>query len=484
MFSGSRVLVVDDESQIREGLAHSLSDLGFDVTQAGTGEEALAIIKSNPDLEFLLTDYRMPGMDGLELLRESKKISPELSVVLMTAYGSVNHAIEAIQNGADNYLCKPFSFKDLEKIIVKNEEEQNSNAAHLLTKDSGLKKILAKAERAAKSMTPILIEGPSGTGKELLARQIHDWSERKNKAWVAINCAALPAGLLESELFGFERGAFTGANEKRLGKFELADGGTLLLDEIGELDLLLQAKLLRVLQENEVDRIGSRKPQKINVRIIATTNRNLESLVRKGLFREDLYFRLYGVRFTLPALRDRPEDIEFLADEFLSRQRKVQNRDLFFSAGLMDKLKSYQWMGNVRELEKAVERAAVLSETGRIEWDHFEIQDCRDLRDENSTHFAPVTLNDTNRSIKVMEKEIILQALSEHQGNRTHTAKALGMSLRTLRHKLKQYREEAEDLSAAGQVLPSKNLQCSSHDAPLFIKSTENSVGEKLALKE
>ncbi len=218
MFSGSRILVVDDEAQIREGLAHSLSDLGFDVAQAGTGEEALAIIKSNPDLQFLVTDYRMPGMDGLELLRESKKISPDLSVVLMTAYGSVNHAIEAIQNGADNYLCKPFSFKDLEKIIVKNEEEQTSNAAHLFTRDSGLKKILTKAERAAKSMTPILIEGPSGTGKELLARQIHEWSERKNKAWVAINCAALPAGLLESELFGFERGAFTGANEKRLGR--------------------------------------------------------------------------------------------------------------------------------------------------------------------------------------------------------------------------------------------------------------------------
>ena len=191
-----------------------------------------------------------------------------------------------------------------------------------------------------------------------------------------------------------------------------------------------------------------------------------------------------GMAALFDAFDEKKRVLEFLADEFLSRQRKVQNRDLFFSAGLMDKLKSYQWMGNVRELEKAVERAAVLSETGRIEWDHFEIQDCRDLRDENSTHLAPVTLNDTSRSIKVMEKEIILQALSEHQGNRTHTAKALGMSLRTLRHKLKQYREEAEDLSAAGQVLPSKNLQCSSHDAPLFIKSAENSVGEKLALKE
>jgi two-component system response regulator FlrC len=476
-------LIVDDEVQIREGLASSLVNLGFEVTQAGTGEEALAIVKSSPDLRYLVTDYRMPGMDGLELLKESKRIVPDLSVVMITAYGSVNHAIEAIQSGADNYLCKPFSFKDLEKVLVKTEKESGRDSTSILTKSPAFKKILAKAERAAKSPTPILIEGPSGTGKELLARQIHDWSDRRNKAWVAVNCAALPAGLLESELFGFERGAFTGANERRAGKFELADGGTLLLDEIGELDLLLQAKLLRVLQESEVDRIGSRKPQKVNVRIIATTNRNLESLVRKGLFREDLYFRLYGVRLSLPALKDRPEDIAFLAEEFLRRQKMIQGRDLYFDSELLQKLNNHSWSGNVRELEKSVERAAVLSETGKIEWEHFEIRSHSEDSDEVRVNMVSFSHPDTNRSMKEMEKEIILQALSEHQGNRTHTAKALGMSLRTLRHKLKLYRDEGEIIESSGQVLPSKNLQCSSHDAPLFIKSLENSIGEKLALK-
>jgi len=458
--SKNKVLVVDDEPDIRNGLSRSLQEMGYDVASAESGEDALYQMKNMSDLSFVITDFKMPGLDGFGLLKQVKKTLPHVPVVIMTGHGSVQHAVDAMRMGADDYLCKPFRFEDLEKIIVKGcPKEEVNESRTILSADQNFLELLQKAQRAARSTAPILIEGPSGTGKELLARQIHEWSLRKSKPWVAVNCAALPAGLLESELFGFEKGSFTGALEKRVGKFEQANAGTLLLDEIGELDPMLQAKLLRVLQEGEIDRIGGRKPMKVDVRIIATTNKNLEQLVRLGKFREDLFFRLYGVRFDMPALSCRRNDISLLAEEFLKRQSQEQERELYFAAGILDFLKSLDWPGNVRELERAVERASILSESGRIEIENFEFSAPTKSFQFDEFQAEVQTIAKENKTIREMEKKIILQTLKTHNGNRTHTAKALGMSLRTLRHKLKQYREEGIEVSPTRQDALGKNVQ-------------------------
>lgn len=482
-----KILVVDDESGIREGLKSALEQLGYAVTTAPSGERALYEFKQSPDISFVLSDYKMPGLTGFDLLKEIKKQSPQTKVVLMTGFGSVHHAVSAMQMGADDYLCKPFAIKDLEKIIIKSQpmvSQIKVESTRLLTESMGLQSILKRAERAAQSNAPILIEGPSGTGKELLAKQIHDWSSRRDRPWVAVNCAALPAGLLESELFGFERGAFTGALEKKPGKFEQAHGGTLLLDEIGELDPLLQAKLLRVLQEGEVDRLGGKKSIKVDVRIIATTNRNLEQLVHEDKFREDLFFRLYGVRFTLPALRERPEDIRLLAEEFLARQSKQQGRDLKYAEGVVEALQLRSWPGNVRELEKAVERAAVFAESALVRLEHFDFvnQTPPSFSSLSSIALKPLGSSESQKSMRDMEREIIFEALNAHQGNRTHTAKSLGMSLRTLRHKLKLYREAGFIAEADRQKELGKFDLEESHDAMLSPMSGASKVGIHFAL--
>lgn len=480
----SRILVVDDEPGIRDGLKLSLEQMGYEVNTAANGEEALQKFKQHPDVSFVLSDFKMPGMSGFDVLREIKKQSPRTKVVLMTGFGSINHAVTAMQHGADDYLAKPFSIDALERIILKNapKEVLSISSDTIISSDNHFQAILRKAERAAKGNVPILVEGASGTGKELLARQIHEWSPRAGKAWVAINCAALPAGLLESELFGFEKGAFTGAMERKPGKFEQATGGTLLLDEIGDLDLILQAKLLRVLQEGEVDRLGGRKSVKVDVRIIATTNRNLERLVHEGKFREDLFFRLYGVRFVLPSLKDRPLDIAILAQNFVARQAKEQGRDLELSDEVIPHLQRMNWPGNIRQLERAVERAAVLSETGLIKIEHFEFQN---LVPTTAVYKSEVhnRIQIDQKPIREMEREIILQALDAHSGNRTHTAKSLGMSLRTLRHKLKQYREQGllNESGETGQDLLGRNFPLERMDATLDASFAASTVGEDLA---
>jgi two-component system response regulator FlrC len=461
-----KILIVDDEQDIRNGLQQSLNQMGFEVIAAESGERALYEMNRSSDIGFVLTDYRMPGLDGFDVLKEAKKLAPNMPVVIMTGHGSVNHAVDAMHKGADDYLCKPFRLEELEKIIVKGlPEEQRVETAVIISEDLRFQDLLKKAKRAAQSSAPILVEGPSGAGKELLARQIHEWSPRSKKPWVAVNCAALPSGLLESELFGFEKGSFTGANEKRSGKFEQADTGTLLLDEIGELEPLLQAKLLRVLQEGEIDRIGGRQPQKVDVRIIATTNKNLRELVQQGRFREDLYFRLYGVRFDMPSLAERQEDIPLLAKTFLQRQESVQHRKLSFSEGVLDYLKSLDWPGNVRELEHSVERASILSETGVIDIENFEFS--QPMKKPVVKSFEQPTRDLEKKTIREMERDIILKALEAHAGNRTHTAKALGMSLRTLRHKLKQYRDEGVCVEPARQFSVGKKDLVSNFDAGL-----------------
>lgn len=449
MQSTSRVLVVDDEADIRSGLSTSLEQLGFQVTAAASGEEAVHELSQGQEISCVITDYKMAGLNGFDVLKEVKKRSPDTPVVLVTGFGNVHHAVEAMQLGASDYLCKPFRFSDLERVVFKSMPQKSDAVStvktSIITENSYFTKILDKAKRVARSDAPVLIEGPSGTGKELLAQQIHQWSERKDRPWVAINCAALPSGLLESELFGFEKGAFTGAVDRKIGRFEQAHSGTLLLDEIGELDPLLQAKLLRVLQEGEVDRLGARKSQKVDVRLLATTNKNLQDLVRQGSFREDLYFRLYGVRFDLPSLNQRASDIPLLAEQFLKRQSEKQGRSLCFDKGVLEGLKEHSWPGNVRELEHAVERASILAESDVIKWEHFEFVPAVHEKETDSGIQIQKQASE-QKSIREMEKEIILESLAAHEGNRTKTAAALGMSLRTLRHKLKQYREAGVDV--------------------------------------
>ncbi len=489
MFSNSKqILVIDDEFGIRDGLKSALESLGYQVIVAESGERGIHEFRFGGTFLAVLTDFKMPGLTGIDVLNEIKKISASVPVIMMTGHGSIHHAVNAIQKGANDYLCKPFSIADLErslKKIIKTDSSEVSETG-LLTRDPKMLMILRKAERVARSDTPILIEGASGTGKELLARQIHQWSNRKDKPWVAVNCAALPAGLLESELFGFEKGAFTGAMEKKLGKFELADGGTLLLDEIGELDPLLQAKLLRVLQEGEIDRLGGRKPQKVDVRIIATTNRSLERLVKEDQFREDLYYRLYGVRFELTNLSDRPLDIPYLANHFLSIQSQELDRSLEFAEGVLESLQKYPWEGNVRELQRAVQRASVLSETGIVRLEHFEFRVGEPLRPttrnaQDMSSQSPRALHPKGKPIKEMERETIIDALFAHNGNRTHTAKALGMSLRTLRHKLKQYKEDGFFVDGTRQNQIGNNGRVNLGDAELVPLTGQNAAGWEIA---
>ena len=345
------------------------------------------------------------------------------------------------------FLQKPFSSEKLEEVIARIKHDENSQKAdtpHLTTRDSDSVGFLTRNERVlqtirtletvAASQATILIQGESGTGKEVLARYVHRNSPRANQPFVAVNCAALPEGLLESELFGYEKGAFTGALARRCGKFELAHQGTLLLDEIGEMTLGLQAKLLRVLQEREVDRLGSRNPVQIDVRVIATTNRNLLQEVQAGRFREDVYYRLSVMPVTIPPLRERPEDIETLVEHFANHSIQRNHR---VGAGITEEAMSYlktrRWRGNVRELENVIERAVLLSDSGPIRIEHVTV--------EESVAPTPVASQQPTGSIWEMERDLIFRALDQHGGNRTHAARTLGISIRTLRNKLREYRQ-------------------------------------------
>ena len=349
--------------------------------------------------------------------------------------------------GASEFLQKPFPPEKLEEVIARikiDETGPKSVSPHMETKDSDSVGFLSRSERVlqtlktletvATSQATILIQGESGTGKEVLARYVHRNSPRANQPFVAVNCAALPEGLLESELFGYEKGAFTGALARRCGKFELAHQGTLLLDEIGEMTLGLQAKLLRVLQEREVDRLGSRNPVHVDVRVIATTNRNLLQEVQAGRFREDVYYRLSVMPVTIPPLRERPEDIELLVEHFANRSIQRNHRvGAGFTDEAMSYLKTRRWRGNVRELENVIERAVLLSESGPIRMEHVAFED--------AVVPSPAPSPQPTGSIWEMERDLIFRALDQHGGNRTHAARTLGISIRTLRNKLREYRQ-------------------------------------------
>lgn len=442
-----RILVVDDDPSMRIALMETIRRLGYAVQGAADGTEALErITKFRPWL--VVTDLRMPRLTGLDLIKEMKARAPQTAIVLMTAYGTVETAVEAMKLGASEYLLKPFSMDVLERVIanLKAGREEGTGLGQpihqvehraLLSQDPGMVRLLSTIEGVASSQATVLIHGESGTGKELLARFIHLRSPRAHRPFIAVNCAALPDGLLESELFGHERGAFTGAVIRKVGKFEMAHTGTLLLDEISEMNLALQAKLLRVLQEREVDRIGGRDPVPVNIRVIATTNRILYREVEQGRFREDLYYRLNVFPVTVPPLRERIADIALLARHFVN-QSAVRNglTPPALSEGALAHLQRLPWKGNVRELENVMERALLLAGQGPILPEH-----CPPERIEEVTIPLSRATQAANGSLWEMERELIFKTLARVKDNRTHAAKELGISIRTLRNKLREYRE-------------------------------------------
>jgi DNA-binding NtrC family response regulator len=452
-----RILIVDDDPSMRTALMETIKRLGYSVQGAVDGMDAIEkIARFRPWM--VLTDLRMPRLNGLELIKEVKARAPQATIVLMTAYGAIETAIEAMKLGASEYLLKPFSMDVLERVIVnlKAGREGGANTDRpplptdnraLLTQDPGMVRLLSTIESVASSQATVLIQGESGTGKELLARFIHNRSPRAHRPFIAVNCAALPDGLLESELFGHERGAFTGAVIRKIGKFEMAHTGTLLLDEISEMNLSLQAKLLRVLQEREVDRIGGRDPVSVNIRVIATTNRALYREVEQGRFREDLYYRLNVFPVTVPPLRERTNDIPLLARHFVS-QSAIRNGltppTLSESAGTH--LQRSAWKGNVRELENVMERAVLLAGHGPILPEH-----CPSEQSGATPIFPAPPQQPANGSLWEMERELIFKTLARVKDNRTHAAKELGISIRTLRNKLKEYREGERPLSITAQ---------------------------------
>lgn len=419
------ILVIDDSPQMRMALKEAIQKLGHRVVACENGKEAIEKLRRH-GFSLIVTDMKMPQMDGLTLLREVRRSIGNLPVLVITGFGTIENAVESMKEGATDYLMKPFSFDALKKTI-NSILVRIRNAREILTQNPKMHKIVSIAENLAASDITVLVYGESGTGKEILARQIHRMSRRADKPFVAVNCAAIPDNLLESELFGYEKGSFTGAIERRTGKFELAKGGTILLDEVGEMSMTLQAKLLRVLQEKEIDRIGGNEPIAVDVRVIATTNKDLYKECSEGRFREDLYYRLNVFPVKLPALRERPEDITFLALHFMKRFSAYAGKEIKgFSENAIALLKNRQWRGNVRELENVIQRAVFLSKGKLINSEDFLLEDVT----------AKTAMNG---NLKNMEKELILQTLKDVNGNKTKAARILGVSVRTIRNKLNEY---------------------------------------------
>ncbi|MDX9753237.1 MAG: sigma-54 dependent transcriptional regulator [bacterium] len=447
-----KIIIVDDEMGIQNLLNRVLKAEGYDVRVAGSGFKAIEMAKEDPP-DLVLCDIKMPGKDGIETLAELKQISDAIEVIMLTAHSTVESAVAAMKLGAADYLKKPFDVEELKIVIEKNLgiaaiKKQNSvlreevglkyGIDQIVGQDLKMQEIFELIKTVATSRSTVLIHGESGTGKELIAGAIHNLSPRKNERFVKVNCAAISEELLESELFGHEKGSFTGAIRANEGKFILADGGSILLDEVSEMSPKLQAKLLRVLQEKEIDKVGGREPVKVDVRVMATTNRNLQDEVKRGTFREDLYYRLNVVTIAFPPLRERKGDIPLLVRFFMDRYNQEMNKKV----STIDKeveqvLLRYHWPGNVRQLENCIERAIVLCKEETIRLDHLPSDIARACMDPGPGCQTNMTVGMT---VAEMEKQLIFKTLDFTSNNRTRAAEILGISIRTLRNKLNEYK--------------------------------------------
>jgi len=450
------ILLVEDKESLRRVLRLTLESAGYSVTEAEDARAAAQALAREP-FRVVLTDLRMPHGSGLDVLRASKAADAEVPVVLMTAYGSIDEAVQAMKDGAHDFLQKPVDSNHLlllveraleqarlrtENILLREEWSRRYGFPRIVGESEAIRRAVAETQRVATTDTTVLLLGESGTGKELFARAVHHISPRREKAFVAINCAAIPETLIESELFGHERGSFTGATERRPGKFELAVGGTIFLDEIGELPLGVQGKLLRAIDEKTVDRIGGRAPVPVDVRVVAATNRDLQSAAESGEFRRDLYFRLAVFPVHIPALRERGDDVVLLARHFAAQLGKeLRKREATLSDEALASLRAHSWPGNVRELENAIERACILADTSTLTPADLGLaQSGARTGDDLSGFDTSGTLAEaTDRAVRSVERRKIAEALRACDGNKTRAAEELGVSYKTLLTKIKEY---------------------------------------------
>ena len=450
-----QILIVDDDKGHLISLRTVIRSWGYKVITAEDGREAIEAVKDTP-VDLILMDVRMTVMSGIEALAHIKQYNPSIPIIIMTAYSSVESAVDALKGGAYDYLIKPFDFEVLKLSIeracehaglkIENEDlkarlQDDLDRPDIIGKSSAMKALMDMLAMVAPSEATVLITGESGTGKELIARSLHDNSARRDRPLITVNCAALTESLLESELFGHVKGAFTGADRRREGRFMQADGGTIFLDEIGETSPRMQAKLLRVLQEKEIQHVGSEEVLRVDVRIVAATNRDLEEEVQAGRFREDLFYRLNVMQLSVPPLRERQTDIPLLAQHFLKayagRNRKTVKGIVPLA---MDMLLKYEWPGNVRELENAIERAVILIPGQHVTEKQLPLRIVQKHPDYDSPTEAAMPTTDGTRTLDDMEKEAIVTTLAATDGNKSETARRLGISRKTLHNKLKAYR--------------------------------------------
>jgi len=457
------ILIVEDRESLAQMLSQALTGAGYQVVWAKDGREGIAKLREGK-IDLVVTDLKLPHKSGLDVLHAVKEQNSLVPVIVMTAYGSIETAVKAVKEGAYDFIAKPFDpdhlllqiEKALEKqrlvtenMILKEDFTNQLRFPKIIGKTAAMTQVVEQMRKVAPGKTTVLIGGESGTGKELFARAIHMLSPRQDKTFVAINCAAIPRDLLESELFGHERGAFTGAVGKKIGKFELADKGTIFLDEIGEMDLSLQAKLLRVLEEEEMMRVGGTVKVKIDVRVVAATNRDLMQLIQQKTFREDLYYRLNVFPIFIPPLRDRREDIPALVDHFISYYSKEMKKEVKkISPEAMDLLMTHPWTGNVRELQNAIERAIILSDGNELLPDHFGLKP----KAQGDLSLRDITIEGTLQEVsdhvtRIVESKLIRKVLNETGGNKTRAAEILQVSYKTLLTKIKDYGLEKGDAS-------------------------------------